>query len=173
MGWQITAITVKRITIKRIISPVLIVFSLKTERIKVVILCLSWNDLPLKSSQLPLYFFQVLLIKYHVLIKYFLLHLCSAAFLFTIIYSPRRIIHSCAVDFRFGSCDLFCSICEKINDTHIFTGRSFKHLHMVTLISLPSVYMPVMIFEEAALSIWAPEEDMKKSHTCPVIHVQR
>lgn len=56
MGWHITAITVKRITIKRIISPVLIMFSLKTERIKVVILCLLWSDLPLKSSQLPLVF---------------------------------------------------------------------------------------------------------------------
>ena len=27
------------------------------------------------------------------------------------------------------SCDLFCSICEKISDTHIFTSRNFKHLH--------------------------------------------
>lgn len=43
-------------SIKRIISPVLIVFSLKTERIKVVILCLLWSDLSLKSSQLPLVF---------------------------------------------------------------------------------------------------------------------
>ena len=97
MGWHITAITVKRITIKRIISPVLIMFSLKTERIKVVILCLLWSDLPLKSSQLPLVFLSGLANQI----------LCSPAFLFTITYCPRRIIHSCPVGFRFGDVTCF------------------------------------------------------------------
>jgi hypothetical protein len=55
MAPHIIAITVKRIAIKRIMFFALKVFSLKTERIKVVIICLLWDDLLKKGFLYQMY----------------------------------------------------------------------------------------------------------------------
>ena len=116
-------------SIKRIISPVLIVFSLKTERIKVVILCLLWSDLSLKSSQLPLVFLSGLANQISCSHERFsFIVVLGCIFVYNYLLSQKDYIFLPSW-LQVWSCDLFCSICEKISDTHIFTSRNFKHLH--------------------------------------------